>query len=204
MISGAARVAPEKAVFRPALPMSFLPGIAEMHMEKLSWSDQYKHPNWQKKRLEVMQDAGFQCENCGDKDTTLNVHHKRYVKGRMVWEYERVELECLCEDCHRTEHENRARLDLLLMASGASLGSVVALLAGYFEGSLNLDTPPVVSDEFSAEFELGILTSILACQMPDALLRAHFGGGVTFLNPVQREAVERWRLFAERLEKSGL
>ena len=32
MNSGAARVAPEKAVFRPALPMSFMPGITEMHM----------------------------------------------------------------------------------------------------------------------------------------------------------------------------
>lgn len=32
MICGAARVAPEKAVFRPVLPMSPLPGISEMHV----------------------------------------------------------------------------------------------------------------------------------------------------------------------------
>jgi very-short-patch-repair endonuclease len=35
MISGAARVAPKKAVFRPALPMSFSPGISEMQMSEL-------------------------------------------------------------------------------------------------------------------------------------------------------------------------
>jgi hypothetical protein len=34
LISGAARVAPKKAVIRPALPMSFLPGISEMQMNK--------------------------------------------------------------------------------------------------------------------------------------------------------------------------
>lgn len=35
MISGAARFATEKAVFRPALPMSFSPGISEMHMRQI-------------------------------------------------------------------------------------------------------------------------------------------------------------------------
>jgi len=24
-----------------------------------------KHPKWQKKRLEVMENAGFECEDCG-------------------------------------------------------------------------------------------------------------------------------------------
>ena len=33
MIYGATRVAPEKAVFRPALSMSFLPGVTETKMK---------------------------------------------------------------------------------------------------------------------------------------------------------------------------
>lgn len=60
--------------------------------EKLSWSQQYKHPQWQRKRLEALEAAGWECENCGEKETTLNVHHKRYVKGRMIWEYDVSEL----------------------------------------------------------------------------------------------------------------
>lgn len=42
MISGAARVAPEKAVFRPALPMSFTPGISEMQMSNNHPLGQFK------------------------------------------------------------------------------------------------------------------------------------------------------------------
>ncbi len=109
-----ARVAPEKAVFRPALPLVLLPGITEMRMTKLSFADQIKHPNWQRKRLEVLESAGWECENCGAEETTLNVHHKQYVKGRMYWEYERHELECLCEKCHKTHHEAQDGLKRLL------------------------------------------------------------------------------------------
>ena len=49
---GAARVAPEKAVFRPALPMSFVPGITEIQMATMTYKEQLQHPNWQRKRLE--------------------------------------------------------------------------------------------------------------------------------------------------------
>lgn len=39
-----ARVAPEKADFRPALPLGFLPGVNGTHMTKMSYSEQLKHP----------------------------------------------------------------------------------------------------------------------------------------------------------------
>lgn len=203
MISGAARVAPEKAVFRPALPMSSLPGISEMQMATMTYREQLLHPNWQKKRLEVMEDAGFQCENCGDKETTLNVHHGRYVKGRKVWEYERNELKCLCQPCHQAEHAHREQLDLLLMQPEASLPAIVALIAGFLDGQCGLDVPFDAGD-LQAEFDTGILASILYCQMPDALSRAHEAAGVLQLTPPQESAAARWREFADKLERSGL
>ena len=95
-----ARVAPEEAAFRPALALSLLPGVNGTHMAKMTYFEQLRHPNWQRKRLEVMQAADFRCELCDDADSTLNVHHKRYVKGRLAWEYENQELQCLCQPCH--------------------------------------------------------------------------------------------------------
>ena len=113
-----ARVAPEKADFRPALPLGFLPGVDGTHMGTMTYSEQLKHPNWQKLRLEVLSDAEWRCERCMDADSTLHVHHKHYVKGRMAWEYSRQELAALCETCHDEEHEQQpirrellARLD---------------------------------------------------------------------------------------------
>ncbi len=70
----------------------------------------YKDPRWQKKRLEKMQSAKFRCESCESEDKTLNVHHKSYKKNHNPWEYDKWELECLCEDCHAEKHKIKDRL----------------------------------------------------------------------------------------------
>lgn len=74
----------------------------------------YKDPRWQKKRLEVMQHAGFRCESCESEEKTLNVHHKSYKKNHNPWEYDKWELECLCEDCHAEKHKIKDRLAIAL------------------------------------------------------------------------------------------
>lgn len=78
----------------------------------------YKRPEWQKKRLEVMKAAGFSCQECDNKEKTLNVHHKFYVKGRKPWQYDNSELQCLCETCHERFHELKQEL-LSLVGTGA-------------------------------------------------------------------------------------
>jgi hypothetical protein len=65
-----------------------------------AYSDLLKDPRWQKKRLEVLEAAGWSCERCGDKTRTLHVHHKKYRRGADPWEYDREELQSLCEPCH--------------------------------------------------------------------------------------------------------
>lgn len=100
-----ARVAPEKAVFRPALPLRSSPGSNGTDMTKMTYGEQLKHPNWQRKRLEALERAGWVCERCCGGEVTLHVHHKHYVKGRMAWEYSQAELAVLCEDCHEEEHQ---------------------------------------------------------------------------------------------------
>lgn len=67
--------------------------------------EKYKDPRWQKKRLEVMQAAGFACQNCGDTTSTLNVHHSIYYRDKSPWEYTNNLLRCLCESCHEDIEE---------------------------------------------------------------------------------------------------
>lgn len=64
------------------------------------FSEQRKSPKWQKRRLEVMEAAGWRCEECGSQTNTLNVHHELYIPGRAIWNYEDQLLTCLCELCH--------------------------------------------------------------------------------------------------------
>jgi hypothetical protein len=67
----------------------------------MNYSEQLKSPKWQKKRLEIMQRDNFTCQLCGDKETTLNVHHIVYINNKKCWEYKNKDLITLCEHCHK-------------------------------------------------------------------------------------------------------
>lgn len=68
--------------------------------KQISYKEQISHPNWQKKRLEILNRDEWACKFCGDKETTLHVHHKSYEWGKKPWEYEESNFISLCEDCH--------------------------------------------------------------------------------------------------------
>lgn len=135
MIFHPARVAPEKAVIRPALPTCFLPGISEMQMAtKLTYSEQLKHPNWQRKRLSILERDGWKCVTCQADEKTLHVHHKTYIKGRSAWDYEDENFESLCEDCHEIAHSHKARMDEVLAQYPSEMwGALASLLIGFGE-----------------------------------------------------------------------
>ena len=54
----------------------------------MNYSEQLKSPMWQKKRLEILNRDNFTCQDCGDTESQLQVHHKSYVFGNKVWEYD--------------------------------------------------------------------------------------------------------------------
>ena len=67
----------------------------------MSYTEQMKHPYWQRKRLEIFSRDNWKCTVC-DKDThTLHVHHIGY-KG-LAWEIDSNLLVTLCEYCHKKE-----------------------------------------------------------------------------------------------------
>lgn len=67
---------------------------------KPTYAEQLKDPRWQKKRLEVLEHHEFMCMECGDTKSTLHVHHRYYVSGRLAWEYPDFCYQTLCEGCH--------------------------------------------------------------------------------------------------------
>ena len=68
--------------------------------------NQYKHPNWQKMRLLILQRDNYTCKACYSVDDTLHVHHIRYSmdQGAMIWDVPSYYLVTLCELCHAREH----------------------------------------------------------------------------------------------------
>lgn len=79
-------------------------------MGKVSYKEQIKSPNWQKRRLDILNRDSFTCQICGDTETTLHVHHTIYIPGRNIWEYEDDQLITICENCHEKEHGELAEI----------------------------------------------------------------------------------------------
>lgn len=71
-----------------------------------AYSQKLKDPRWQKKRLELFSTRGWACEECGDSEEELHIHHLRYLKGKNPWEYENCDLKCLCRFCHQSIHHD--------------------------------------------------------------------------------------------------
>lgn len=76
----------------------------------IKFQDQYKHPNWQRFRLNILKRDDFRCKNCGSRSKTLHAHHLKYIKNKFVWEVPIWYVVTLCEDCHSEEHSRDLRI----------------------------------------------------------------------------------------------
>ena len=137
----------------------------------MTYREQLLHPNWQRKRLEMLNAAGWECSNCGRKETTLHVHHRTYLKGRMAWEYSAEQLAVLCEVCHDNEHVMSAELKELL--SVIDTAEALALLRGFHVGNDDLD--PWIGDAGRDSdphtWAIGIIAALLQCAKTQELGR---------------------------------
>ncbi|SCU75542.1 hypothetical protein CNECB9_2370116 [Cupriavidus necator] len=129
---------------------------------KMTYAQQLKHPNWQRRRLEMLSAANWACAKCGAADLMLHVHHKQYFKGRMAWEYSDEELAVLCEVCH-TEHHSSEESIKAILAQAESI-PVYPLLAGAFAWAEGQDPDIIVGGylENGHVFLAGCIAAICA------------------------------------------
>lgn len=107
----------------------------------MNYAEQLKHPHWQRRRLEVLNSAGFTCVRCGNADRQLHAHHKVYIRGRMAWDYPDTLLECLCDACHDKAHEQKDRLDLVVAKHPTSELPVLARLFDRLGAAMTAEHP---------------------------------------------------------------
>ena len=79
------------------------------------YSIKLKDPRWQKKRLKILERDGWACQLCDDSESTLVVHHRRYLPGTEPWDYPDHLLVTLCEDCHESERSERPECESELL-----------------------------------------------------------------------------------------
>jgi hypothetical protein len=83
--------------------------------KRTAYSEKLRDPRWQKLRLEILQRDQWTCQICFDTESTLNVHHRWYVKGQEPWEATPNALVTLCEGCHKSESDERPDEEWLLV-----------------------------------------------------------------------------------------
>lgn len=93
-------------LIRKALKRSFT--VQELQSYKKRKRQKYyeqllKDERWKLFRLKVMSERGCSCEYCGSTET-IQIHHTKYVKGRLPWEYEINDMRVLCRICHQRIH----------------------------------------------------------------------------------------------------
>lgn len=121
--------------------------------KKPTYWELLQHPRWQKKRLEVLELNGFSCQQCGEEEKILHVHHTYYEKGLSPWEYPTESLRSLCADCHRKAQD---KMVLLHRQLGKLEFSSLERLHGYALGLDAESYPHAVLDVFSFEVAWGI------------------------------------------------
>lgn len=71
----------------------------------MTYANKLKDPRWQKKRLQILERDEWSCVICGDKESTLHVHHLFYTRNKEPWDIDDRSLVTLCDECHQREHD---------------------------------------------------------------------------------------------------
>lgn len=124
-------------------------------MKKQTYLEQLKDPRWQKRRLEIMSQNSFSCENCGDDSSQLHVHHKEYFKDKKLWEYGNRQLMCLCDSCHESFHSKEDLLKMMcsfLDLDGPFGRDIVALIIAGFMSESYEDIVSMMGKEFDTPY----------------------------------------------------
>ncbi len=161
---------------------------------------QYKSPQWQKKRLEALEAAEFRCQYCCDDEQTLHVHHKRYIKGRKVWEYEVRELSVFCECCHALVHKAKDQLNNLISSiDHQALTDIAAIAIGYCSTA----TGPAATymaeeiEDLKASNPISLFVGMVAGSMSDEIASASYNKKEAVNLGVNIRELVKWRESAQ-------
>jgi len=114
----------------------------------VTYSEKLRDPRWQKKRLEILNRDDFTCIQCGDKESTLHVHHFIYIYGRDPWDYPDVNFIVLCKTCH--ENETNITQDILTGIIDAAIDPADFYMLNYIFRVLHecSDSKAIIRDLF--------------------------------------------------------
>lgn len=131
---------------------------------KNDYQELLKDPKWISKRNQILSRDKNTCQFCGCQDRYMQVHHKRYIKGKKPWEYEDKDLITLCNRCHEGEtQESRELYENFLYLrdnmrdfgfSDAVIATLLSRLGDFFE--LYECEEPVCREEITRIIDMAV------------------------------------------------
>jgi hypothetical protein len=112
-----------------------------MRVIDMTYFEKLKDPRWQKKRLEKLEEQGFECDNCGNDKEELTVHHRHYKKNTDPWDYDNNDLAVFCKTCHKSWHDAKEELNEIIGTITSC--EQIQRIAGYALAISNDDIFPV-------------------------------------------------------------
>ncbi len=130
----------------------------------MTYAEKLQDPRWQQKRLRILERDNFCCKLCGDKETTLHIHHIKYDGD--PWESSDDTLISYCKHCHyiveflksekesftlkksiKLRHSSGKNVVIFIIAQKGDLGAILSF--NYFEEINHLEfcfsvPPPVI------------------------------------------------------------
>mgnify|MGYP001568534691 CR=1 FL=1 len=122
-----------------------------MVKKESEYSKKLRDPRWQKKRLKILERDDWACQKCYDDESTLVVHHRRYLVGEEPWDYPDDLLVTLCEGCHEQERGTRQEYEDMLLSilkEKFFADDLYSLVSGFLKMS-----PPCPSEVFASVLE---------------------------------------------------
>lgn len=103
----------------------------------MTYQEKLKDPRWQKMRLMILNRDNWSCQFCGDKETTLHVHHKKY--NGEPWKAHNDDLITCCQDCHLIIEHCKAAIDIFCIAKHDIVGGLQLYAIYANKGSLMMN-----------------------------------------------------------------
>lgn len=70
------------------------------------YAEQLQMKQWKAFRAFIFEARGKECEICGSRKN-LQIHHPKYIPGRLAWGYLYTEVEVVCGECHKAIHHKK-------------------------------------------------------------------------------------------------
>lgn len=100
----------------------------------MKYKEKLLDPQWQKKRLCILDRDNWKCRICTNDKLTLHVHHIFYDNAYPdPWDYPDYCLITLCSSCHESEHQDYKNALVFLQHEIAKVGITSSIDIGYLQ-----------------------------------------------------------------------